>query len=70
MNDKVLIDALANKLFEEEFANCYMCDNYMKNITIDGVNNGCDGNCQHNKKYTTDDFLERFKEELERSNND
>ena len=38
----------------------------MKNITLDGKNNGCDGSCYHAKKYTETDLLNKIKREMER----
>ena len=48
---------LGELLLNEQFGYCYTCDNHMKNITIDGVNNGCDGNCSHTKEWTTQEFV-------------
>lgn len=58
-----LINALAEKVLNSEFGRCYMCTNSMKNITLDGVNNGCDGNCSH-EEFTTDDLIEKVVEEI------
>ena len=60
-----LIEVLATKLLNSEFGNCYMCKNSMKNITLDGINNGCDGQCDTLKEYTVDDFLKKIVRELE-----
>lgn len=60
-----LIEVLATKLFNSEFGRCYMCTNLMKNITLDGVNNGCDGMCS-NEEFTVDDFLKKIVEEIQR----
>lgn len=59
-----LIEVLATKLFNSEFGRCYMCTNLMKNITLDGVNNGCDGMCS-NEEFTVDDFLKKIVEEIQ-----
>ena len=61
-----IIEALAKKLLNTEFGGCYMCKNPMKNITIDGVNNGCDGECNTTEKSSVEDFLKKFISELER----
>jgi len=61
-NDK-LIFYMAKELMGE-FGRCALCDNHMKNITIDRVNNGCDGNCTHNKKYAEKDLIEWYLEEI------
>lgn len=59
-----LIEVLATKLLHSEFGRCYMCKNPMKNITLDGVNNGCDGQCS-NEETTVDDFLKKIVSEIE-----
>lgn len=61
-----LIEVLASKLLNEQFGVCYMCKNSMKNITLDGVNNGCDGGCNLSEEHTVDDFLKKIVGELER----
>ena len=61
-----LIEVLATKLLHSEFGNCYMCTNPMKNITLDGVNNGCDGGCNTSEEFTVDDFLKKIVEEMQR----
>ena len=60
-----LIKILATKLCESEFGNCYMCKNPMKNITLDGKNNGCDGQCNTSEEFTVDDFLKKIVWEIE-----
>ena len=60
-----LIKVLSTKLLQTEFGICYMCKNPMKNITLDGTNNGCDGQCNTLEKYTVDDFLKKIIFELE-----
>ena len=60
-----LIKVLSTKLLQTEFGICYMCKNPMKNITLDGTNNGCDGQCNTLEKYTVDDFLKKIISELE-----
>jgi hypothetical protein len=64
VNTDVLINAMAKVILRSDFGNCALCDNYAKNITIDGINNGCDGNCRHDKDYTEKDITEWFKEQL------
>lgn len=59
-----LIEVLAEKLLNSDFGRCYMCRNSMKNITLDGVNNGCDGMC-NNEEVTVDDFLKKIVSEIE-----
>lgn len=61
-----LIEVLASKLLNEQFGTCYMCSNPMKNITLDGVNNGCDGCCNLSEEHTVDDFIKKIVGELER----
>lgn len=61
-----LIEVLATKLLHSEFGYCYMCTNPMKNITLDGVNNGCDGCCNTSEEFTVDDFLKKIVEEMQR----
>ena len=61
-----LIEVLATKLLNTEFGYCYMCTNPMKNITLDGANNGCDGQCNTLEKFTVDDFLKKIIEEMQR----
>lgn len=61
-----LINAMAKTLLSTDFGGCALCDNHAKNITIDGVNNGCDGNCRHDKEYTEKDIIKWFKEQLRR----
>lgn len=60
-----LISILAKLVLNSQFGWCYMCTNPMKNITLDGVNNGCDG-CCNNEKFTTDDLIKKVVEELRR----
>lgn len=60
-----LINVLANKLFKSEFGRCYMCTNIMKNITLDGINNGCDGECNTSEEFTVEDFLKKIIAEME-----
>lgn len=61
-----LIEVLASKLLNEQFGTCYMCKNPMKNITLDGVNNGCDGGCNLSEEYTVEDFIKKIVGEMER----
>lgn len=63
-----LITILATKLLDSEFGHCYMCKNNMKNITLDGVNNGCDGMCNSDEKATVKEFLEKIIAEINRKN--
>ena len=60
-----LIEVLATKLLHSEFGICYMCKNPIKNITLDGVNNGCDGNCDTSVELTVDNLLKKIVRELE-----
>ena len=60
-----LINVLAKRLLSTEFGNCYMCINPMKNITLDGINNGCDGMCNASDSATVDDFLKKIIREIE-----
>lgn len=61
-----LIEVLASKLLNEQFGACYMCKNPMKNITLDGIHNGCDGGCNLSEEHTVDDFIKKIVGELER----
>ena len=60
-----LIEVLASKLLNEQFGACYMCKNPMKNVTLDGIHNGCDGNCNLSEENTVDDFIKKIVRELE-----
>lgn len=60
-----LVEILATKLFNSEFGVCYMCTNPMKNVTLDGVNNGCNGECNTSEEFTVDDFLKKIVSEIE-----
>lgn len=62
----LLIEALATKLLQTDFGACYMCTNPMKNVTLDGVNNGCDGMCNMSEKFTVNDLLKKVTAELDR----
>lgn len=62
-----LIEVLASKLLNEQFGACYMCKNPMKNITLDGIHNGCDGECNLSEEHTVDDFIKKIVGELERN---
>lgn len=59
-----LINVLAEKVLNSDFGSCYMCTNPNKYITLDGVNNGCDGNCGH-KEFKTDDLIKKIVEEIQ-----
>lgn len=61
---KELIYALADHVLKSEFGYCLTCENLMKNITIDGVKNGCDGYCSHSKEWTVEEFIDLFAKEL------
>ena len=61
-----LIEVLAKLVLNSEFGRCYMCTNGMKNITLDGENNGCDGNCKQ-EEFTVDDLLKKIVAELKRN---
>ena len=65
MDRSDLIYILLDRLLRTEFGGCYMCKNPMKNITLDGVNNGCDGNCSVSEDVTTDDLLTKILRELQ-----
>ena len=67
LEQSVKLQNILSKLaYGSEFVRCYMCDNNMKNITLDGKNNGCDGGCYHKKNYTESDLIEKIKRELDR----
>ena len=59
-----LINVLAKLVLNSNFGMCYMCTNSMKNVTLDGVNNGCDGNCKH-EEFTTDDLIKKIIKEMQ-----
>ena len=59
-----LIKVLADKLLCSEFGRCYMCTNSMKNVTLDGKNNRCDGMCD-TPEVTVNNFLKKIQQELE-----
>ena len=65
MKDYNLIDVLAEQLLKTDWGHCYMCTNPMKNITLDGVNNGCDGECRMDDHFTKDDLIQKIVRELE-----
>ena len=66
--EKSLVDVLVGLLLKTEFVRCYMCENHMKNITLDGINNGCDGQCASFNLPTREDLLGKIKREMERTN--
>ena len=67
LEQSVKMQNILSKLaYGSEFVRCYMCDNNMKNITLDGKNNGCNGRCYHKKNYTESDLIEKIKRELDR----
>ena len=59
-----LINTMAKAMLHTDFGGCALCDNYAKNITIDGINNGCDGNCRHDKEYSEKDIIKWFEEQI------
>jgi len=65
-----LINAMAEQLLKSEFGRCYLCTNPMKNITLDGENNGCDGNCSADKQFTPDDLVNKVIQEISRRKGD
>lgn len=66
LTDYNLTNVLADQLLKTDFGHCYMCTNPMKNITLDGINNGCDGNCRDDDHFTADDLIQKMMRELER----
>lgn len=58
-------EILLKRLYYTEFGTCFMCTNTMKNITIDGINNGCDGTCEW-KNNTFDNFKKLIRDEINR----
>ena len=66
--EKSLVDVLVGLLLKTEFARCYMCENHMKNITLDGINNGCDGQCSSFILTSREELLAKIKREMERTN--
>lgn len=61
---KELIHALADHVLKSQFGYCITCENHMKNVTIDGVRNGCDGACSHSKEWTVEEFIDLFEKKL------
>ena len=66
VTDYNLTDVLAELLLKTDWGHCYMCTNPMKNITLDGVNNGCDGECRQNDNFTADDLIKKVITEMEK----
>ena len=62
--DYNLTDILANQLLKTDWGHCYMCTNPMKNITLDGVNNGCDGECRMDDNFSANDLIEKIAREM------
>lgn len=60
-----LINILATQLLKTDWGHCYMCTNPMKNITLDGVNNGCDGECRSDDDFGVDDLLAKIMNDIE-----
>ena len=60
-----LIYILLKLLLRTEWGHCYMCSNPMKNITIDGKNNGCDGECNVTEEFDADDLLTKILREIQ-----
>lgn len=65
--DYNLTEVIAEQLLKTDWGHCYMCTNPMKNITLDGVNNGCDGNCRDDDNFNADDLIKKIIIELNRS---
>lgn len=61
---KELMYALADHVLKSQFGYCLTCENHMKNVTIDGVRNGCDGACSHSKEWTVEEFIDLFEKKL------
>lgn len=66
VTDYNLTDVLAELLLKTDWGHCYMCTNPMKNITLDGVNNGCDGECHNYDNFTADDLIKKVITEMEK----
>lgn len=68
INDKAVLELMAEYFLHGQEAQCLLCDNYMKNIKItkDESVQGCDGNCSWNKKYDKYDLIKIFEEEIQR----
>lgn len=67
MTDYNLTDILANLLLKTDWGHCYMCTNPMKNITLDGVNNGCDGNCRIDDNFNAGDLIQKIIREMDKN---
>lgn len=59
-----MVNAMDKVILRSDFGRCALCDNYAKNITIDGINNGCDGNCKHDRDYTEKDVIDWFESQI------
>lgn len=64
LTDYNLTNVLAELLLKTNWGHCYMCTNPMKNITLDGVNNGCDGECRMDDNFSTDDLIQKIVREM------
>lgn len=69
IKDNTLVQTLASLLLNSDFGRCYMCKNSVKNITLDGKNNGCDGLCNVDNNVTVEQFLEKIVREIECNRN-
>lgn len=67
VTDYNLTDILAEQLLKTDWGHCYMCTNPMKNITLDGVNNGCDGECRMDDNFNANDLIKKIIAELNKS---
>jgi len=65
LSNNALVHTLASLLLQSEFGRCYMCQNTVKNITLDGKNNGCDGLCSMPTDATVELFLKKIVQEIE-----
>lgn len=64
ITDYNLTNVLAELLLKTDWGHCYMCTNPMKNITLDGVNNGCDGACRMDDNFSADDLIQKIIREI------
>jgi len=62
---KKVAELMANYFLCGQDAQCLLCDNSMKNITIkENGQQGCDGNCIHNLIYKEEDLINLFIREI------
>jgi hypothetical protein len=58
-------ELMAEYFMHTQEANCLLCNNLMRSITIRKTcPQGCDGNCRFDKNYTKEDLLKVFVKEL------